>query len=472
MTDARFLQIHWLASYPGTLLNRDDAGLAKRLPFGGATRARVSSQSLKRHWRFAGADSLERARSNRWALQNLELPMSVRTKRAVEDRIIPRAQELRPNAPDDVTEAVTNTLLRRVYGDKAEDPKKRQALYLGEPEIEFLAGFAAKALAAPNTEIATELLEGKFVVERQIMPDARRSCPASDDMVEAVTNTLLKQLYRTVDPNKRKPIYCGEPEIAILTELATEALGKTQANEAIKFLQDNIKNRLPDQNENLKTLLKNGAGLGAALFGRMVTSDPAANTDAAIHVAHAMTVHAMERDLDFMTVVDDLKSREEGDDAGAAGVFDMELTSGLYYGYVVVDIGLLADNMAGDREVAARVVEHLVHLIAEVSPGAKKGSTAPYAWAEWMLVEAGGRQPRTLANAFRDPVDLRSNCLLGTTVERLDAHLSALDAAYGAGELRRQMATDPEAGLDKMERIPLDALAAWAAGVVRTGEAA
>ncbi len=469
MTDARFLQIHWLASYPGTLLNRDDAGLAKRLPFGGAARARVSSQSLKRHWRLAGTDTLERANANRWALQNLEQPMGVRTKLAVENLIIPRARELQPNASGDVTEAVTNALLRRVYGDKAEDPKKRQALYLGEPELEFLAGFAAKALAAPNTE----LLEGKFVVERRIMPDARKTHSASNDMTKAVTNTLLKQLYGAIDPKKHhEPIYYEESEIATLTELATEALRKTDAKEATKFLQDNIKNRLPDQNENLKTLLKNGAGLGAALFGRMVTSDLLANTDAAIHVAHAMTVHAMERDLDFITVVDELKSREEGDDAGAAGIFDMELTSGLYYGYVVVDIGLLAGNLTEDREIAAKVVEHLVHLIAEVSPGAKKGSTAPYAWAEWMLVEAGDRQPRTLANAFRDPVPLRSNRLLVTTVERLGAHLTELDAAYGTGEARRQMAADPKASLDGMERTSLDTLAGWAAGVVRAGEAA
>lgn len=34
------------------------------------------------------------------------------------------------------------------------------------------------------------------------------------------------------------------------------------------------------------------AGLEATLFGRMVTSDPEANTDAAIHIAHAFTVHA------------------------------------------------------------------------------------------------------------------------------------------------------------------------------------
>ena len=53
MTTPRFLQIHTLHSYPAALLNRDDSGLAKRMPFGGATRTRVSSQCLKRHWRMA-----------------------------------------------------------------------------------------------------------------------------------------------------------------------------------------------------------------------------------------------------------------------------------------------------------------------------------------------------------------------------------------------------------------------------------
>ena len=53
MTTPRFLQIHSLHSYPAALLNRDDSGLAKRMPFGGAVRTRISSQCLKRHWRTA-----------------------------------------------------------------------------------------------------------------------------------------------------------------------------------------------------------------------------------------------------------------------------------------------------------------------------------------------------------------------------------------------------------------------------------
>ena len=35
MTTPRFLQIHTLTSYTAALLNRDDSGLAKRLPYGG-----------------------------------------------------------------------------------------------------------------------------------------------------------------------------------------------------------------------------------------------------------------------------------------------------------------------------------------------------------------------------------------------------------------------------------------------------
>jgi CRISPR system Cascade subunit CasC len=387
MTDARFLQLHWLASYPAALLNRDEAGLAKRMPFGGATRARISSQCLKRHWRLAGADSHARAKDNPWALQNLSIPMGLRTKNLVETEIVPRARAGRAVEPE-IEAAVTSALLKTLYGEKAEDAKKRQALFFGEPEIAFLIEHAAKALAAPDAKAATDHL-GEFAK----------------------------------------------------TERA-----------------------------NLRAL-KDGAGLESALFGRMVTSDPAANRDAAIHVAHALTVHAIERELDFMTAVDDLKSREAGDDAGAAGMFDMELASGLYYGYVVVDVKLLAANLGHDRDAAARSVEHLVHLIAQVSPGAKKGSTAPYAWAEFMLIEAGDRQPRTLANAFRDAVDLKkTDRLLEKTVEKLSDHLSRLDQTYGDDEARRQLA--PEHRIESVESLRLDRLAAWAADAVRTGQAA
>lgn len=46
-----FFQLHLLTSYPPANLNRDDLGKPKTAFMGGAERLRVSSQSLKRHWR-------------------------------------------------------------------------------------------------------------------------------------------------------------------------------------------------------------------------------------------------------------------------------------------------------------------------------------------------------------------------------------------------------------------------------------
>lgn len=48
---SRFIQIHTLTSYSPANLNRDDLGRPKTAMMGGVERLRVSSQSLKRHWR-------------------------------------------------------------------------------------------------------------------------------------------------------------------------------------------------------------------------------------------------------------------------------------------------------------------------------------------------------------------------------------------------------------------------------------
>ena len=200
----------------------------------------------------------------------------------------------------------------------------------------------------------------------------------------------------------------------------------------------------------------------------MVTSDPEANTEAAIHVAHAFTVHAEESESDYFTVVDDLRGAETGE-AGTAGIFDTELTSGLFYGYVVIDLPGLVDNLGGDRDLAGRVVTHLVHLIATISPGAKRGSTAPYAYAELMLIEAGTSQPRSLAAAFRKPV-ATSGDVLDAALTALAGQLGRFDAAYGAHESRAALCcADAPALPGIIAPQSLDTLADWAAAALRGG---
>lgn len=49
----QFIQLHVLTSYPPSNLNRDDMGRPKTARMGNAERLRISSQSLKRHWRVS-----------------------------------------------------------------------------------------------------------------------------------------------------------------------------------------------------------------------------------------------------------------------------------------------------------------------------------------------------------------------------------------------------------------------------------
>ena len=370
MPQPRFLQIHTLSSYAAALLNRDDSGLAKRLPYGGALRTRVSSQCLKRHWRTA---------EDPHALHNIDGAEDAwRSRELVTKKVI---DPLRGRFPEEVANALEPEFQTAVYGDKGASRQSRQTLLLGAPEIAWLAAEAER------------LARG-----------AEGSAEAAQQAAQA-----WKQEFKA----------------------------------------------------NIKAMRENAAlpgGLAAALFGRMVTSDPEANITAPVHVAHAFTVHKEEPEDDYFTAVDDLSDY----DPGADTIQETELSSGLFYGYVVVDLPGLLSNLGGDAQLAGQVLRNLIYLIAEVSPGAKLGSTAPYGRASFMLIEAGDRQPRSLAEAYRKPCAPR----LVPAVEALSAHLAALDEAYATEEARRVMSL-ASADVPRAASGSLAALAEWAQSLPR-----
>lgn len=390
----RFLQIHTLHNYSAALLNRDDAGLAKRLPYGNTIRTRISSQCLKRHWRVA---------DDAYALKNLDVPMAVRsreTPRLIKDRL------LQAGVAEPLAQIAVEGLRAAGLLDKAKDLKGKEALETGQA---VLLGYA----------------EIDYLVQRCAALTAEHG---EEKTLKAAIAAFLKE------EKKKKNI------------------------EALRL----------------------GSGLESALFGRMVTSDVLASRDAAVYVAHAFTVHEAQVENDYFTVVDDLL-REAGE-AGSAGIFDTELASGLYYGYVVIDVPQLVANLEGvkisdwahitpeQRALAGRVVQSLLHLVATVSPGAKRGSTAPFEWAKFMLVEAGDWQPRSLAGAFHQALDTRQPQLRQAAVQQLGEEVARLDAAYGAPLARRFLAVD-DVALPGAQRLPLKALADWAQNAVVQAQA-
>lgn len=340
-----FLQIHTLSSYPASLLNRDDAGLAKRIPFGDATRLRVSSQCLKRHWREALTQQVP------------DVPDGLRTRSFFTRAVLPRAIEA------------------------------------GLPE------------------------------------------ETAKSMIKALADAVIKGgVDETGDMSQ--PVLLGLREAEYFVKMMVSA---GQESDPVKALQERLQSK--DEQQNLAAMSKSAAGLTAALFGRMVTSDLLARVDAPVHVAHAFTVHAANTEMDYFTVVDDLSREEE---TGTAHLNQSELGAGVYYGYVVVDVPLLVSNLTAcetkdwrsqDPVTPRRVLEALVWAILRQSPGAKLGSTAPYAWADFLLLETGAAQPRSLANAFLKAIrpvdDVRAQAVC-----RLAAYLRGIDEMYGKSEQR------------------------------------
>ena len=314
---------------------------------------------------------------------------------------------------------------------------------------------------------APAAVRSRETVTRRVIEPLRNN-GHDPEVIQAIETAFQIAVYGEKGDKRsnRQPLLLGEPEISYLADearkLAEVHTGDPKAAEAA------AKEWAKQSKSNMKALREQCSvpgGIIAALFGRMVTSDVEANIDAAVHVAHAFTVHAEESESDYFTVVDDLHRID--DDAGADHIGETELTAGLFYGYVVLDRNTLLKNLGEDTNMAGTVAERLVHLIATVSPGAKLGPTAPYAYASWMLVEAGDRQPRSLAEAFR------KHCppVTSDAEERLSQHLQKLDSVYETGESRRMMSLDEGASLPRTGRFSLAELAGWSGDAIRTGDA-
>ncbi len=165
-----------------------------------------------------------------------------------------------------------------------------------------------------------------------------------------------------------------------------------------------------------------------AMFGRMLADNADFNREAAVQVAHAYTTHRVTVEDDFYTAVDDLKTKAE--DAGAGFVGELGFGSGLFYLYVCIDTDLLVANLGGNDGIAKSAVTALAEALATVSPSGKQASFASRSRAEYLLIEKGSQQPRTLGSAFAKPVS--DTDLVDASMKKLQAFRQNMDQAYGA----------------------------------------
>lgn len=214
-------------------------------------------------------------------------------------------------------------------------------------------------------------------------------------------------------------------------ELEIEQLAHFSPEEevAIRALVMQLAERKTEPSEQeLKLLRQKHSAADIALFGRMLASTPAFNTEAAAQVAHALAVHRCQVEDDFFTAVDDLNQGIE--DVGAGHMGETEFGAALFYLYLCIDRALLLENLNNDRDLCGKTLQALTECAATIAPTGKQNSFATRARASFVLAEKGDAQPRSLSVAFLKPVG--GDDLLGRAIAELTDCYGKMDQVYGA----------------------------------------
>lgn len=234
----------------------------------------------------------------------------------------------------------------------------------------------------------------------------------------------IDKFWSETDPNRMvgmsQLIYVSPEETKQLQGLIRESHGaKLEATDA------KVKKKV-------KAILSGGCdAVDIAMFGRMFTGDAAKkanlNMEAAVSAAHALSVHTVAVESDYFSAVDDLNARTG--ESGSGHINDQGFASALFYLYFVINKDLLIKNLDGNVELANKAIANLIESIATVSPSGKQKSYGAYGHAEYLLVEKGEFQPRTLVGAFFKPVSRHE--MLETAIACLRKQKQNMDQCYG-----------------------------------------
>lgn len=162
--------------------------------------------------------------------------------------------------------------------------------------------------------------------------------------------------------------------------------------------------------------------IDVALSGRMDASCPERNVEAAMSVAHSLTTHSADIEVDWFTACDDLAEQ------GSGHIGTNEFSSGVFYRYASINVDLLAKNINKTVSEAAHIVNTIINCFAQVSPSAKQKTFAAHNKADFVLC-TNSNQPLSLANAFRNPIK-NTGEVMEESIKALVSHYEMLVDGY------------------------------------------
>lgn len=180
-----------------------------------------------------------------------------------------------------------------------------------------------------------------------------------------------------------------------------------------------------------KAAFKADASFDVSLFGRMVADDKDLNVDAAVQVAHALSVQAVEdTEFDYFTAVDDLQERDN--QSGAAMIGAVEFNSSTLYRYATLNVDQLVHNL-GDPAAAARAAAAFTEAFVRSMPSGKQNTFANRTLPDAVVVVVRDDQPVNLVGAFEQPIQTSADAsTVVTAAQALTEFHGEIVDAYGA----------------------------------------
>lgn len=415
-TNKNFINFHILMSHSPSCLNRDDMNMQKIATFGGKTRVRISSQSLKRAIRKSAYYQMHFGQS------------SIRT-RQLEPLTSQFVDKLRDEFdPNLITQTMELFVKSNVEQNEADEGDK-QGDDAGSNEKKKLA-------------VAPWALE-----EIRILCNLIKDIALTDEEMKKAREKAAKQKGKN---KKTEQEWIDEA----LTEKRTKAVraNTTQIRQAM------------------------GSALDIALSGRMATSGLMTSIDGALAVAHVLTTHAVEpQDVDWFTAVDDLVV--DSGEVGAGHLDTQQFSAGVFYRYaslnlkqLQVNLGLIPAMASAEtpesRQRALEIAKHVCHLLSTVVPSAKQQSFAAHNPADFALVSFSDI-PISLVNAFEKPIKpAREGGYLEPSIQALATYWATLNTFHSLAEDAVVASSSPSfdspAGLKRLATLP--AVEAWIGG--------
>ncbi len=364
------IEVHLLQSFAPSCLNRDDTNTPKMAEFGGATRARVSSQSWKRtvrqYWRMSA--------------EVTGLEVAQRTKQ------LRKLLLKKLGWQDEVTEdtVAVDVFLDGYYSEMdGKKPKETKVLvFIGQEEV----------------DVATECF-------RQVQ-----------ESIRPITLKRLAAMNKAAAKGAKSEVSDAAP-----TDADGEEGGKKLPGLEKKNLDGDV----------LKKLSAANSTPDIAMFGRMLADHPERRVDAACQVAHALSTHSVDFATDYFAAVDDIK--ENMGEIGAGMLGNQGYNAACYYRYALLDRNQLLTNLKGDSALADKTIEAFLRAFTLSIPSAKQNSHAAQSLPSLALFIARDKGvPVSLVNAFAAPI--YGEDLIGASIRSLARYQAKMGEMYGVYE--------------------------------------